>query len=116
MPPTAGMRVPNESSQLPGSTAAYRNLPRNTRRADFLSRGGEFVLERGNPGEPGYNITRGRPASDGTLVLTGTAIGNQAFYYGKPFDNHFAGRWTNDRFVLNGSWGGRKCDVEVARK
>lgn len=95
---------------------AYRNLPPNTRRADFLARGGEFVLERGNPGEPGYNITRGRPASDGTLVLTGTAIGNQAFNYGKPFDNHFAGRWTNDRFVLNGSWGGRKCDVEVARK
>ena len=96
--------------------AAYRNLPRNTRRADFLARGGEFVLERGNPGEPGYNITRGRPASDGTLVLTGTAVGNQSFNYGKPFDNHFAGRWTTDRFVLHGSWGGRKCDVEVARK
>ena len=96
--------------------AAFRSVAPFTRSADFVVRGGEFVVERGTAGQPGYNIVRGRPAPDGALVLTGSAIGNQTFNYGKPFDIGFAGRWTTDRFVLRGSWGGRDCTAELARK
>ncbi len=96
--------------------AAFRSVASCTRSADFVVRGGEFVVERGTTGQPGYNIVRGRPAPDGALVLTGSAIGNQTFNYGKPFDLGFAGRWTTDRFVLRGSWGGRDCTAELARK
>ncbi|CAG0950181.1 adenylate cyclase [Burkholderiales bacterium] len=96
--------------------AAFRTVGPSTRSADFVVRGGEFVVERGTAGQPGYNIVRGRPAPDGALVMTGSAIGNQAFNYGKHFAIALAGRWTTDRFVLRGSWGGRNCEAEVARK
>jgi len=90
--------------------------PGFTRSADFLVRGGEFTIERGSPGQPGYNVTRGRPASDGSLVLTSNGIGNQSRGTGQPFEIRLVGRWTGDRYVLRGGWGGRTCDVEVARK
>ena len=86
------------------------------RSADFVARGGEFVIERGASGEPGYNISRGRPAADGTLVLTGNGIGGQARGRGQPYEIRFTGRWTGDRFVLRGTWAGRNCKVEIARK
>jgi class 3 adenylate cyclase len=87
-----------------------------TRHADFTVRGGEFVVERGAKGQPGYNIVQGRPAPDGTLVLTGTGIGGQGGGRGLPFEIRLVGRWTGDRFVLTGGWAGRNCDVEIARR
>ena len=87
-----------------------------TRSADFVARGGEFMVERGAKGQPGYNIVQGRPAPDGTLVLTGAGIGNQAAGRGQHFEVRLAGRWTGDRFVLKGGWGGRVCDAEVVRR
>jgi hypothetical protein len=86
-----------------------------TSRADFVVRGGEFVIERGASGQAGYNIARGRPAADGTLVMTGNGLGSQGGGRGQPFDILFAGRWTGDRFVLRGTWGGRDCKAEIAR-
>ncbi len=83
--------------------------------ADFVVRGGEFAIERGASGKPGYNIVRGRPAADGTLVLTGNGLGSQGGGWGLPFDIRFAGRWTGDRFALRGTWGGRDCKAEIAR-
>ena len=87
-----------------------------TRSADFVVRGGEFKVERGARGQPGYNIVQGSPAPDGTLVLTGTGIGNQSSGRGQPFEVRLSGRWTGDRFVLKGGWGGRICDVDIARR
>mgnify|MGYP003464430422 CR=1 FL=1 len=57
-----------------------------------------------------------RVISGVVLLLAGSAVGNQAFNYGKPFDVAFTGRWTTDRFVLRGSWGGRDCTAELARR
>jgi class 3 adenylate cyclase len=86
-----------------------------TRSAGFVVRGGEFVIERGASGEAGYNVARGRPAVDGTLVMTGNGLGSQGAGTGQPFDIRFAGRWTGDRFVLRGTWGGRDCRAEIVR-
>ena len=96
--------------------SANQHAPPFTRSADFFVRGGEFTIERGTPGQPGYNITRGRPSADGTLVLTGNGIGSQGRGTGQPFDIRLDGRWTGDRYVLRGTWGGRLCDVAVARR
>lgn len=96
--------------------SAVRTAAPFTRSDDLVVRGGEFVIERGVAGQPGYNITRGRPATDGTLVMTGTGISPLSFAYGRPYDTHFDGRWTGDRFVLRGRYGERNCQVEVARK
>ncbi|HEY8266620.1 MAG TPA: hypothetical protein VIG03_08605, partial [Steroidobacteraceae bacterium] len=96
--------------------SANQHAPPFTRSADFFVRGGEFMIERGTPGQPGYNIARGRPSADGTLVMTGNGIGNQGRGTGHPFDIRLDGRWTGDRYVLRGTWGGRLCDVAVARR
>jgi hypothetical protein len=96
--------------------SANQFSPGFTRNADFVARDGEFTIERGAPGQPGYNITRGRPSADGTLVLTGNGLGNQGRGTGQPFDIRLDGRWTGDRYVLRGTWGGRLCDVTVVRR
>ena len=87
-----------------------------TRTADFVVRGGEFTIERGAQGQPGYNVMRGRPAADGTLLLTGNGIGSQGRGTGLPFEIHLDGRLTVDRYVLSGQWGERTCQAEVVRR
>ena len=96
--------------------SANQFSPGFTRSADFQVRGGEFTIERGARGQPGYNIVRGRPASDGKLVLNGEGIGSQGRGLGQPFPILLEGRWTGDRYVLRGTWGGRVCDAQVASK
>ena len=95
--------------------SANQFSPGFTRSADFVVRGGEFTIERGAPGQPGYNITRGRPSADGTLVLAGNGIGSQGRGTGQPFEIRLDGRWTGDRYVLRGTWGGRLCDGSRSR-
>ena len=75
-------------------------------------RGSEFRVERGVPGERGYNVASGRPAADGTLVMTGNGLSG---VNGQPFDIRFDGRRIGDRYMLQGAFGGRTCDVEFAR-
>jgi hypothetical protein len=87
-----------------------------TRTDDFVVRDGEFTIERGIKGQPGYSIMRGRPAPDGRLLLTGNGIGSQGRGTGQPFEIRLDGRFTVDRYVLSGSWGGRNCQAEVARR
>jgi hypothetical protein len=96
--------------------SANQFSPGFSRDADFVVRDGEFTIERGARGQPGYNITRGRPSADGTLVLAGNGLGNQGRGVGQPFEIRLDGRWTGDRYVLRGTWGGRLCDVAVVRK
>lgn len=86
------------------------------RSAEFVARDGEFAVGRGVAGSTGYNVTRGRPASDGTLVMSGHGSGNQARGRGHPFEIRLEGRWAGDRFVLGGSWGGRNRKIEVAQQ
>jgi len=81
----------------------------------IVVRSSEFKIENGDPGKPGYNIVSGRPAADGTLVMTGSGISPQPTQYGKKFDIAYGGRWTGDRFELRGAWAGRTCEVEIAR-
>jgi len=133
----ASAKAANEASAAkaaavsPAASAASRNdgqwvmsqqcsanqfSPGFSRDASFMARDGEFTIERGTPGQPGYNITRGRPSVDGTLVLAGNGIGNQGRGAGQPFEIKLDGRWTGDRYVLRGTWGGRLCDVTVVRR
>jgi class 3 adenylate cyclase len=89
--------------------------PPFTRSANIIVQGGEFAVERGVPGEPGFNTARGRVAPDGTLVMTGNGISPGQTSYGRRFDIRYEGRWTGDRFVLHGIFGGRSCEVEITR-
>ncbi|NDP44014.1 MAG: hypothetical protein GZ089_15070, partial [Aromatoleum sp.] len=95
--------------------SAVNRAPPFTRSGGIVVRGGEFTVERGVPGQPGYDIASGRPAADGTLVMTGNGISPLPFAYGRRYDIRFDGRWTGDRFVLQGAFGARTCEVEIAR-
>lgn len=90
--------------------------PPFTRSASIVVHGGEFAIERGIPGEPGFNTARGRVVADGTLVMIGNGISPGQTSYGRRFDIRYEGRWTGDRFVLRGMFGARTCAVEIARQ
>jgi len=111
----------SDASRYDGAwVATYRcsavgKAPPFTRSSGLVVRGGEFTVERGVPGQPGYDNASGRVAADGTLVMTGNGVSPLAAAYGRRYDIRFEGRWTGDRFVLNGPYGGRTCDVEIAR-
>jgi class 3 adenylate cyclase len=95
--------------------SALSQAPSFTRSMEIAVRGSEFKVERGVAGEPGYDIASGRPAADGTLVMTGNGVSPLPSAYGRRYDIRFEGRWTGDRFVLRGAFGARTCEVEIAR-
>lgn len=77
---------------------------------------GEFIVERGSPGQPGYNSARGRPLPDGRLVLSGHGIAAAASYRGKDYTLQFDGRIENGAFLLKGLYGQRPCTMRIARR
>jgi len=95
--------------------SAVGPAPPFTRSAGIVVRGGEFTVERGVPGKPGYDIASGRPAADGTLVMTGNGVSPLPSAYGRRYEIRFEGRWTGDRFLLRGAFGARACEVEITR-
>ena len=96
--------------------ASVQGSPPFNREATIIVTTGEFVLVRGKPGEPGWGELRGKPAADGTLVLSGGGISAVPASYGAPFDSRFDGAWTGDRFRLKGRLGARPCLIELERR
>jgi Skp family chaperone for outer membrane proteins len=96
--------------------AAIPSSPAFNRQATFVVMNGEFVLERGKPGEPGWGVLRGRPEADGTIVLTGTGISPVPATLGQAFSSRFEGAWSGDRFRLKGKFGSRPCLIELFRR
>jgi len=76
---------------------------------------GEFVVERGRAGEPGYMIVRGTPDANGTLVLQGGAVAGHPSNRGTQIPAKFEGRLDGDRFVLKGGMGRRTCTLVLVR-
>ena len=71
------------------------------------------MVERGVAGEPGYNMARGKPGEDGSLILTGTGIAQRK---DRPHGVLFEGRLEGERFVLKGYQGSRACTLVLARR
>jgi hypothetical protein len=96
--------------------SAVGNAPPFQRSGEIVLRDGEFVLERGTPGEPGYQRVQGRPTPEGALVLAGVALSALPRTLGMPMDVRYEGMWTGDSFELRGKLGNRTCRLELARK
>jgi hypothetical protein len=94
---------------------AFEELPTLSDRWRVTVQGGEFDIERGGRGQPGYWHITGKPAADGTLVLAGTGISRNQKHAGRQVQARFEGRLTEDRFVLQGNFGGRACTLTLAR-
>lgn len=94
---------------------AFEELPALSDRWRVIVQGGEFDLERGGRGQPGYWRITGKPTDDGVLVLTGIGLSRNQKHMGRQVQARFEGRLTGDRFVLQGSFGGRACTLTLAR-
>ena len=95
--------------------AAFQEIPAGTINSRVTVRGGEFVVEPGVRGQPGYWHVSGHPAGDGNLVLTGAYISRTNTYMGQEGRARFDGRLIGDRFMLDGRFGPRNCSLTMAR-
>ena len=98
------------------SCDAFLESPARTASWGLTVTGGEFVVESGKSGQPGYSLARGRPAADGTLKLDGSGVGSVKRYFNQPYTVHYEGKLEGDRFVLKGRHGQRPCSMVLARK
>jgi serine/threonine-protein kinase len=98
------------------SCDAYAELPAQMTSWRMSVQDSEFVVGSGIAGQPGYNQARGRPAGDGSLVLSGSGVAVSARNSGKQIPVFFQGRLDGDRFVLKGSIGDRNCTLVLARR
>jgi class 3 adenylate cyclase len=95
--------------------SAYKDMAAFSDTVSVSVAHGEFVLEHGTPGQPGYILLRGMPDAGGSLALRGGAIAGHPSIRGKPIPASFEGRREDDRFVLNGGMGQRKCTLVLRR-
>jgi tRNA A-37 threonylcarbamoyl transferase component Bud32 len=75
--------------------------------------GGEFVLERGSKGQPGYSLVKGKPGNDGSLALKGTEAPVRRSE--RPLLVYYNGRLDGGSFALTGRQGSRNCSLVLAR-
>ena len=111
---TAGSRY-DGAWTVTRSCDAFEEFPPQVTSWKLTVSDGEFVITRGTPGQPGYNLAKGRPGEDGSLVLSGNGIGSSKRYVGAPHPVFFQGRLEGDRFVLKGALGERSCTLVLAR-
>ena len=120
-------KAPSSSKALPAGAsydgnwvatfacAAFKQIPAGTFMSRVTVRGDEFVVEPGVRGQPGYWHVSGRPASDGSLVLTGMFMSRTSAPLATEGQARFNGRLVGDRFVLDGRFGPRGCSLTMAR-
>jgi len=94
---------------------AFEEAPAATDGMHITVRGGEFIIEVGVRGKPRHSRMSGRPAEDGTLVLTGSGISGLKAHAGKPYNIRFVGQFSGDRCVLKGKYGGRAGTITLTR-
>lgn len=95
--------------------AAREGLPAMSGQWRVAVRTGEFLLETGTRGQPGYSRVSGRPSEDGTLALDGVLVSRAQAHLGEEVPVYFEGELTGDRFVLKGRYGSRDCSLTMAR-
>ncbi len=76
---------------------------------------GEFLVERGERGQPAYQNLHGKPADNGSLILTGVASPGARWFTGQEYPVYLEGRFDGERFLLKGTYGRRPCSVTIAR-
>jgi hypothetical protein len=74
---------------------------------------GEIVLERGEPGQPGFIRMSGRPTPDGRLSLFGSLLPTVERLKGREVLMRFEGTYANGQYTLSGHQGSRSCTLIV---
>jgi hypothetical protein len=97
------------------------NAPPAVMRGRLTVTDGEVVVSLGQEGRPGHVSLRGRPESDGTLVLAGFVIpgagrAGAGRGRGDKLAARFEGRLANGRGTLAGNQGPQRCTIAVMLK
>jgi class 3 adenylate cyclase len=114
--PIATAPTPSASRWLAERTCEARK--RNSAFTDLLPvsfDGVEFRIEKGESGEAGYVILRGRPHTDGHLEMVGHGIPRAGMNRGQQIPGSFHGRREGDGYVLKGTMG-RPCTLALTRR
>jgi len=77
---------------------------------------GTFILQRRPGGMGGHFRLQGKPASDGTLLLTGSVVAPRGRMRGEDLPVRLEGALDAGRYVTRGYLGSRPCEVDIARR
>ncbi|MDG4475195.1 adenylate/guanylate cyclase domain-containing protein [Thiovibrio frasassiensis] len=94
------------------SCEAFENRPASQMRLPVTSRGGDFVFERGNAGQPGYVFLQGKPVN-GQLTMIGNVISGAKATLGRPGSAHLSGSFDGSGYQLQGKLGRRPCSMTL---
>jgi hypothetical protein len=97
------------------SCEPFNDLPAFVDKFLATANKGEFLVERGQRGQPAYQNLRGKPTENGSLILTGIASPGVRRFTGQEFPVYLEGRFDGERFTLKGTYGRRSCSVVIAR-
>jgi len=97
------------------SCEAFKDRPAFVDRFPATVSNGELHLERRQRGQPGYQDLRGKPAADGSLILTGIFTPGVPKYAGQEAAAYFEGALDGERFILKGKYGKRECSLVITR-
>lgn len=97
------------------SCDAFEEFPAFVERHPATASMGEFTLQWGQPGQPGYQMLSGRVAGDGSLVLNGTVIARAPRLQGRVVPVYVEGNFDGEQFHLEGRFGRRPCSIVLAR-
>lgn len=73
-------------------------------------------IERGTPGQPGYQKLEGQIQEDGTLLLDGFALSVLPQARGKQVPASFRGKFDQGQYEGKGAYGGRPCTLTLLRR
>ena len=74
---------------------------------------GEIVVERGEPGQPGFLRLTGRPTPDGHLSLFGSLVPTVERLKDREVLLRFEGTYANGQYTLSERQGTRNCTMIV---
>ena len=94
---------------------SFMELEAFTSRSSTEIRGGEVVLVRGTPGNPGYWNLRGRVEGGSRLRITGTTVARAAAVLGQVASAQFDGHFGPAGYEGAGWFGKRRCTITLRR-
>ena len=77
---------------------------------------GEVIIEVGTAGQPGSVDLRGKPDTDGTLVLNGFTMPGVGRGRGAKVPARYEGNLNNGRAMLKGNQGALRCTLGLMLK
>jgi len=91
----------------------FEELPPYRQEVQVRVVNGAIVVERGQPGKPGYLLISGPPSPDGHLVLAGAIISTQKVVLGRQYRAAYKGTYRDGQYELTGLHGTRSCKMTI---